>query len=248
MSRDGPSTTAADRTGPSGTRFMSPRIARTALRAAASVVLWVGLYYLLPLDRSSEPVAVGMLTVGLGAFVTLTAFQIRAILRSPFPVLSAVEAMATSIPLFLVLFAGTYVVLATAAPGNFGGHLSHTDGLYFTVTVLSTVGFGDITPHSQTARLVVTAQMIADLAILGLVVRLTVSAVREGRARLDTGSAAKPGTAPRSEQRGTEKALVHRRPGGHGNRGKAVGTGPHRLHAGPADRPGPARHPRRGRR
>jgi DNA-binding CsgD family transcriptional regulator len=37
---------------------------------------------------------------------------------------------------------------------NFGGHLSHTDGLYFTATVFSTVGFGDITAKTGTARLV----------------------------------------------------------------------------------------------
>ena len=34
------------------------------------------------------------------------------IIRSPFPGLRAIEALATSIPLFLVLFAGTYVTMA----------------------------------------------------------------------------------------------------------------------------------------
>ena len=66
---------------------------------------------------------------------------------------------------------------------NFGGPLTHTDGLYFTVTVFSTVGFGDITAKSQTARLVVTGQMLADLIVLGLAIKVIVGAVHRGRQR-----------------------------------------------------------------
>jgi hypothetical protein len=55
--------------------------------------------------------------------------------------------------------------MAANHPANFSTHaLTRTDALYFTVTVFSTVGFGDITAASQSARLVVTAQMLLDLA------------------------------------------------------------------------------------
>jgi hypothetical protein len=74
------------------------------------------------------------------------------------------------------------VVLAAQSAASFGAHFSHTDGLYFTVTVFSTVGFGDITAKTQTARLVVTGQMIADLIHLGLAVKVIADAVRRGRA------------------------------------------------------------------
>lgn len=50
--------------------------------------------------------------------------------------------------------------------------LTRTDSLYFTVTVFATVGFGDISPASQAARLAVTAQMILNLIVVGLGVRL----------------------------------------------------------------------------
>jgi voltage-gated potassium channel len=153
------------------------------LRAAGLAAVLVAVYYLLPLDHSSTPIAVTILLIGLAGWVVLVAVQVRVIIRSRFPALRAIEFLATSIPLFLLLFASTYVVLAALSAANFGGHLSHTDGLYFTVTVFSTVGFGDITAKTDTARLVVTGQMIADLIYFGLAIKVITGAVRLGRER-----------------------------------------------------------------
>jgi voltage-gated potassium channel len=164
-----------------GSRPSSGLIARAVLRVAGSVAALVTVYYLLPLDHASTPVAVTILLLGLAGFIALVAAQVRLIIRSRFPGLRAVEALGTSVPLFLLLFASAYVVLAAISASNFGGHLSHTEGLYFTVTVFSTVGFGDITPKTETARLVVTGQMIADLIILGIAIKVIVGAVRRGR-------------------------------------------------------------------
>jgi hypothetical protein len=163
------------------TRLSSGAVAWIVLRVAGSVAALIAVYYLLPLDHASTPVAVTILFVGLAAFITLVVVQVRLILRSPFPGVRAIESLATSVPFFLLLFAGTYVVLAALSSGNFGGRLSHSDGLYFTVTVFSTVGFGDITAKSETARLVVTGQMIADLVVLGLAVKVIVGAMRRGQ-------------------------------------------------------------------
>ncbi|MFD8479670.1 potassium channel family protein [Kitasatospora sp. NPDC059673] len=148
-----------------------------------SVALLVAAYYLLPLDHFSTGVAVTVLLVGLAGFVALVAVQVRAILLARHPGLRAVEALATSVPFFLLLFAGTYVTLAAQSPSSFGEHLSHTQGLYFTVTVFSTVGFGDITAKNDTAQLAVTVQMLADLIIFGLAIKVVVGAVRRGRER-----------------------------------------------------------------
>ncbi|HWM99777.1 MAG TPA: potassium channel family protein [Streptosporangiaceae bacterium] len=119
--------------------------------------------------------------IGLVLFIALIAFQVRSIARSRFPALRAIEALATSIPLFLLLFASVYVVMATISASNFTEPLTHTDALYFTVTVFSTVGFGDIAAKSEAARLVVTSQMIADLLIIGLGLRVIVGAVTRSR-------------------------------------------------------------------
>ena len=162
-------------------------IVRAVLRAAGSTTALVAIYYLLPLDHTSRWADVTILAIGLVALIGLVVFQVRWILRSRFPGLRGVEALATSIPLFLLLFAATYVVLAAISAGNFSEPLTRTDALYFTVTVFSTVGFGDITAKTEAARLVVTGQMIADLVTLGLAVKVIVGAVKQGRQREPAG-------------------------------------------------------------
>ena len=171
------------------------KIVRAVLRGLASTVILVTVYYLLPLNHFSRWLAVTVLAIGLMLLTGLVTVQVRSIAGSSYPGLRALEALATSVPLFLLLFAATYVVLAAISASNFGEHLSHTDGLYFAVTVFSTVGFGDITAKTETARLVVTGQMITDLIILGLGARVIVGAVTRGRQRRpqDAG-ATQPGT------------------------------------------------------
>jgi len=143
----------------------------------------VAIYYLLPLDHTARWLAITALVIGLAALIGLIAFQVRAITASPFPGLRALEALATSLPLFLLLFASTYVVMGAIAASSFSQPMTHTSALYFTVTVFATVGFGDITAKTEAARLVVTGQMIVDLIIIGLGARVILGAVTRGRQR-----------------------------------------------------------------
>jgi hypothetical protein len=62
--------------------------------------------------------------------------------------------------------------MARADPAAFGGELSRTEALYFSITMLSTVGFGDITPKTDPARAVIMIQMVADLVLVGAIVKL----------------------------------------------------------------------------
>jgi voltage-gated potassium channel len=175
-----------------GTRHASRPPYRTivwgVLRIVGSTAVLVTLYYLLPLSHSSPASAITILVIGVAVFIGLVALQVRSIIRSPFPGLRGIEALATSVPLFLLLFASSYVVMAGMSASNFGERLTHTDGLYFTVTVFSTVGFGDITAKSQAARLVVTGQIIADFVILGLAIKVIVGAVSRRRQPADAGA------------------------------------------------------------
>jgi voltage-gated potassium channel len=150
------------------------------LRTVGSVVLVVTLYYLLPLDHRSAVVTWLLVGFWVLALIGAIASQARAIVRSPYPGVRAIEALAVTIPVFLVLFAAAYFMMARTN-GNFAEPLTRTDSLYFTVTVFATVGFGDITPKSEGARLIVTAQMLADLLILGAAIRVILGAVQRSR-------------------------------------------------------------------
>jgi voltage-gated potassium channel len=165
-------------------------IARTVL---TSVVL-VLLYFLLPLDRTFSAGTVVALVAGIVAIGLLVTWQVRAILRAAHPALQAVEAVALSLPMFLLLFAAAYSVLSASDPDAFTEPVSRLDGLYFVITAFATVGFGDISPVSDVARALVTVQMVGDLVLIGLVLRLFLSAVDLGRRRTAGGPA---GDGPR---------------------------------------------------
>jgi voltage-gated potassium channel len=154
------------------------RVVLTVLRALASTTALVGIYYLLPLDRTSIWGAVAMLGAGLLALIGLIVFQVRSVIKATYPAQRAVEALATSAPLFLLLFAGTYFVMGSE---NFSEPMSRTDALYFTVTVFATVGFGDIVATSEAARALVTGQMVAGIVVIGIGARIIVDAVKYGR-------------------------------------------------------------------
>jgi len=156
---------------------------------AATIAGLLALYYLLPLDHEATWAAITTLAIGLVALVGLVIFHVRAILASPHPSIRGVEALASSISWFLVLFASTYFVIERLSPGNFSEHLTRSDSLYFTVTVFSTVGFGDITPKTELARLLVTGQIIADVVVIGIAIKIIVGAVRSRR----PGSGGTPG-------------------------------------------------------
>jgi hypothetical protein len=116
---------------------------------------------------------------------------VRTIVRSPHPRLKAVEALAATLALFLVLFAGAYYLLDRSSAGSFSEPLTRTDALYFTLTTFSTVGYGDITARSQSGRVLTMAQMAGGLLLVGVAARVLASAVQAGLRRRRRGPSAK---------------------------------------------------------
>ena len=147
---------------------------RALVRPLLTVVAVLVLYYLLPLNRGVGWATVGWLLGGLAVIGLLAAWQVRSVLRSPLPTLRALETLAFTVPVFLVLFASVYVLLDADRPGQFSEPLSRTDALYFVVVVFSTVGFGDITPVSEVARVLTMLQIVSDLLLLGVLLRAMV--------------------------------------------------------------------------
>ena len=162
---------------------LTPRARRrlvtlSLLRSAASVTLLVVVYYKAPLDVSLDTVSWIEFGVALLAFAALIAWQVRAIINSDLPRLRAIQAVAVGLPLLLLIFASTYIVIARNQAEAFTEALSRTDSLYFTVTVFATVGFGDIAPKTELARVVTTIQMLLGVIAVGLIAKIFLSAVQ----------------------------------------------------------------------
>jgi Ion channel len=154
-----------------------------ALRSVLIAAVLVVLFYLLPLDRPWDSDTAVRLLIGLLVFAGVVVWGIRFIAGSRYPGVRAVEALALVLPFFLLLFASTYFVMERNSAASFTQPLTRTDALYFTVTVFSTVGFGDISAKSEAARVVLIVQMLADLVFLGAVLRVFLGAVQRGRQR-----------------------------------------------------------------
>ncbi|WP_165969049.1 potassium channel family protein [Actinomadura sp. KC06] len=162
-------------------RRASRRLTLTLLlRTALTTACLLSVYFAAPLNRSFTATTAVALFVALAALGLLITWQARAIVRSPSPRLRTVEALATLIPLFLLLFAACYCLMGNEPGRGFSEPLTHVDALYFTMTVFSSVGFGDIVPLSQAARTLTILQMIGDLVILGFVAKVLLEAMRRG--------------------------------------------------------------------
>jgi len=160
------------------------RVAITVVaQAIVAVAVLLALYFVAPTSGSRVgPVACAIVFVGVFAY------ELRAVVRDPLPVPRAALAMARLLPLFIVLFAWVYVAMSVSDPSTFSEPLTKSGALYFTVTVLSTVGFGDITPVTDAARLMVSVQMICDLVVIAIIVKLITGVAKHARAQRTTGA------------------------------------------------------------
>lgn len=140
-------------------------------------------YFLIPTRRPGEGLGVPWLILQLCVFAAVVGVQVPAIIRARYPILRAIESLAVLVPVYLLMFARLYLANSQNDATGFSRPLDHVTSLYFTVTVFATVGFGDIVALTDSMRLLVTVQMLGNLVVLGLGIRLLTSAARRGIAR-----------------------------------------------------------------
>jgi len=153
------------------------------LRMALSVSALLLAYFLTPTKNPGRSADWPWLTLQLCVFGVIVGIQVPAIVRAKYPVLRAVESLAILVPLYLLIFARVYLSSSLGDPAAFNQPLDTTTALYFTVTVFATVGFGDIVAQVDSMRMLVTVQMLLNLVLLGLVIRLLTASARQGIAR-----------------------------------------------------------------
>jgi dipeptide/tripeptide permease len=173
------------------------------LRRMLKVVIEIGglataallVYFLIPLNRRHATLIAGALVIAATfTLVPLAVHRARRVLTSDQPVLVAAQSLAITLTLLVVSFASIYFVLGTAHEGQINGVHTKIDALYYTVTILSTVGFGDVTATGQAARALVAIHMIVNLVFLAVAIRVLSSALEQRKDNAPN----RPGQAPRS--------------------------------------------------
>lgn len=168
--------------GPVGAVPAVPVPARVLITAGARsvgiVALTLGAYALLPIREETAWAVGGAAVLGLVVLGMVFVRQLRRIARAEYPAIAGIEALLLVFGMFLTLFAFLYVALSQSDPAAFTQPVGKVAGVYFSVTVLATVGFGDIAAASDAARLVVTFQMVVDLILIGAALRLLADSAR----------------------------------------------------------------------
>ena len=156
---------------------------RPALRSLAVLCVVLVIYYAFPVGELPSSVgavlSVIALVAGVGVLGWLITDQVRRQVRRGDDEVVRVQSLLVLVYMTILLFSLGYVALADAVEGQFEGLETKTDGLYFTVTTLATVGFGDVHPVGQLARALVTAQIVFNLVFVGTLVSLLTSRLRE---------------------------------------------------------------------
>jgi len=171
-------------------RIPASVLLRSLTRIVVVIAVLLVAYLLVPLHPESTTIS-GVTWAALLAMVALVVVfvhQTRRINRSSYPLLAGTEALVIVLALFLIGFAFVYLVMSATAPDTFSEPLNRTGAIYFAITTLSTVGYGDITPKSDPSRWLVSAQMLIDIGLIAGALRLIFGIARRADRRQREGS------------------------------------------------------------
>jgi voltage-gated potassium channel len=144
-------------------------------RGTVVLVALLGVYFAVPVERqSSVTVLVANIAVAVVCLVVAGGIFYREFRR----MLRGEELSMTGLQLLMVLevvmlmFALVYYSLAIHQPHQMAGIETRIDALYFSVTTVSTVGYGDVHAAGQFARVVTTVQLVFDVVFIAAFARL----------------------------------------------------------------------------
>ncbi len=169
--------------GPVRSRRWLVRSVLVTLGMSAALIV---LYVVLPAASHSNSATLIRMTIVLLLFFAALGYQLRSILRSDHPGIRAGEALAVTFVALVIAFSFGYLSMSHASADNFTQHLDKVKSVYFTLTIITTVGFGDITPATDAARIIVCVQYLVDLFLIVGVARVFIRAAQHARSKLDT--------------------------------------------------------------
>lgn len=165
--------------GPGVRKAVLVSIVRAVAISAAAVLLSVVMDLTFVPQPLRLPFGILFIVLWVVVYVFYFRHQLKKIRNAPYPMIRAWETLLVGAVLFVTIFANAYHQIAQLNPQAFSEDLDLFTSYYFTVTVLGTVGFGDITPVTTFARSISMAQMVVDLGIIAFSVRLLTREVKQ---------------------------------------------------------------------
>ena len=153
-------------------------VAAGIARSVGAAAVLIGGYALMPLGVVSNSDLVLRIALVAGLVIATIIWQLWAVERAALPQLRAFEALVVTVSVIVFTFAAAYLNMSRHDPDAFNEVLGKTSALYFTMTTLTTVGYGDIAARTDAARIVVMMQMVANVVVIGSAVKLIMRTVR----------------------------------------------------------------------
>lgn len=104
-------------------------------------------------------------------FITVTVAAVVRLSRSRHPLVTGMAFVIAMATILVLSYSWLYLSMSTVNAESFTESLTKSSAVYFTMTILSTVGFGDITPVGDMPRLVVTSQMVVGFSVLTVAIK-----------------------------------------------------------------------------
>lgn len=190
-----------DAAGPGGGPGESPGVAapggdpptHRAGRGTLSLVSVLAIYYAVPVGALPSGIGIVISVAALLGGVTLlgwlTVRQVQRLARRTADEAVRLDSLVFLVVVVVPMFALGFFALNDADPDQFVSLDTKTDALYFALSTLATVGFGDVHATGQLARGLVTLQIAFNLVIVATAASLLTAQIRAraaaGRARGD---------------------------------------------------------------
>lgn len=163
---------------------------RGAVVAALLIAAATAVYFVLPVpSRMHEGSWAIMFSGGVILLGLLIVLSIRRLLRAKEQ--ARIRGLALLLAVTVLFFSWADRSVANL-PHQFVELTNKTDALYFNISTLATVGFGDVHPVGQLARAAVTLQIVFNLIFLGTAVSLITEFFRR-RTRASATAGPSPG-------------------------------------------------------
>lgn len=181
---------------------------RRVVRLVIGIALALVVFFTIPITGQEESVVssalTSMLVIGLLAAGVL--WQVMRHLEDPS---LRVDGLIFAVVLAVLAFALGFYRLAVADPGQMSGLETRLDSLYFTISTLLTVGFGDIHAEGQTARAMVTIAMLFNVVVIATAVTTMSSLIKQ---RATDELAARRESESHGAHPGVRRRRTHRNP------------------------------------